>query len=376
MPRLLTYSIALLLSFQTAFAQLPERILPPRPLSECPDTVSIAFMGDVMMHQGQIENALQGDGKYSFKSYFREISGIVEGADLAVANMEFTLAGRPYTGYPCFSAPDEYAAWAAGSGIDLFLTANNHILDRGKSGIERTLMIYDEMGRSSHVRYTGCALDHVSDSLKNPLVLAVKGVRIAFVNFTYGTNQDIASEYPVVHRSDTSWIGGAIRRAKAAGVDFVIALPHWGNEYVLSHSESQHRLAVWMAEQGCDAIIGAHPHVVQDMETITVEDEAGSRDVQVAYSLGNIISNMSAPNTRIGMIVTVRIVTDKDGRRSMLPWQLTMTWCTRPGTLTESYCTIPVKDYLDRRDLWIAPYDHDNMAENYERVKNITKIKD
>lgn len=381
MRRIFTYIAVIAvtaLSIPRSLAQIPERVLPPKPLYRQADTVTISFVGDVMMHQGQIDNALQGDGSYSFTTYFKEMNGLISDSDLTVANMEFTLAGPPYTGYPSFSAPDEYAVHACRSGIDVFLTANNHILDKSRRGILKTLERYDEMEEAGMVKYTGCAADRDSDEKHNPLFLAVKGIRIALINFTYGTNQELECEYPLVHRIDTAWIGNAIRRAKAAQVDYIIALPHWGTEYVLTHSASQRKLALWLAQQGCDAIVGAHPHVLQDMECLQVGNESGigMKEVPVAYSLGNMVSNMSAPNTRIGMVLRMRIATDCHGNHEMLPLKPVLTWCTRPGTLTPSYCVIPVKDYLCRRDLWIAPYDHDNMVDNYERVKSITNIED
>ena len=381
MRRIFTYIAVIAftaLPIPMSLAQIPERVLPPKPLYRQADTVTISFIGDVMMHQGQIDNALQGDGTYSFSTYFKEVDGLLSGSDLTVANMEFTLAGPPYTGYPSFSAPEEYADHAWRSGIDVFLTANNHILDKSRRGILKTLERYDEMEESGRIKYTGCAADADSDMKHNPLLLAVKGIRIALINFTYGTNQDLECEYPLVHRIDTAWIGSAIRRAKAAQVDYIVALPHWGTEYVLTHSASQRKLALWLAQQGCDAIIGSHPHVLQDMECLHVGNESGigMKEVPVAYSLGNMVSNMSAPNTRIGMVLKMRIATDCHGNHELLPLEPVLTWCTRPGTLTHSYCVIPVKDYLCRKDLWIAPYDHDNMVDNYERVKSITNIAD
>ena len=73
------------------------------------DTLEICVAGDVMMHTKQIENARRGDSRYDFDSYFQFIEDDIRSADIAVANMEFTLAGDPYTGYPCFSAPDSLA---------------------------------------------------------------------------------------------------------------------------------------------------------------------------------------------------------------------------------------------------------------------------
>ena len=301
---------------------------------------------------------------------------LIKEADITVANMEFTLAGKPYTGYPCFSAPDSYAESIAGSGVDIFLTANNHILDKGREGIERTLGIYSRMEKEGRVRHTGAAVSAMDDSLRFPLKVVSKGIRLAFINFTYGTNCGIKEAFPKVHRIDTVEIAGAIQRAKESGADFIVALPHWGAEYVLRHSASQERLARWLAGKGCDAVIGAHPHVLQDTTTMIVQNGKSMRQVPVVYSLGNFISNMSAPNTQIGMMVTLRFTKDWLGNRNMLEPLLTLTWCSRPGHLTRGYTTIPVKEYLGKRDLWRNPWDYDKMVTSYERVKRETGIID
>lgn len=349
-----------------------------RPFCNTPDTVSVVFMGDMMMHRNQITNARTEEDTFDFSECFPKVEHLIKGADIAVANMEFTLAGKPYTGYPCFSAPDGYAESIAESGVDIFLTANNHILDKGREGIERTLEIYSKMEGEGRVRHTGAAVSARDDSLRFPLKVVSKGIRLAFINFTYGTNSGITEAFPKVHRIDTAEIADAIRRAKESGADFIVALPHWGQEYILRHSVSQGRLARWLAEKGCDAVIGAHPHVLQDMETLTVakENGTGSRKVPVIYSLGNFISNMSAPNTQIGMMVTLRFAKDWLGDRNMLEPLLTLTWCSRPGHLTRGYTTIPVKEYIGKRDLWRNPWDYDKMIASYERVKKETGIID
>lgn len=348
------------------------------PPYQAPDTLSVVFMGDMIMHSGQIANALTKDGEYDFSGCFPLVSHLIRKADIAVANMEFTLAGRPYTGYPCFSAPDSYAESIAESGVDVFLTANNHILDKGRNGIERTLGIYSRMERDGRVRHTGASVSAEDDSLRFPLRMTAKGIRLALINFTYGTNIGLKDAFPKVHRIDTAEIAGAVRRAKASGADFIIAIPHWGTEYVLRHSSSQERLARWLAEKGCDAVIGSHPHVLQDMETVTVANAngIGSRKVPVVYSLGNFISNMSAPDTQIGMMVTLRFTKDRLGDKNMLEPSLTLTWCSRPGGMTRGYVTIPVKEYLDRRYVWLNPLDYDKMVSSYRRVKKETGIKD
>ena len=375
MRRLLTFAIFLLVS-ASCWAQFNVSIPPAKPLRQLSDTATVLVMGDVMMHRDQISNSSRADGSYDFSTYLEHIKDQVMASDLAVANMEFTLAGQPYSGYPCFSAPDGYEDYVASCGVDLFLTANNHILDKGKLGIERTLGRYSQMEEEGMVKHTGCSESAEDDLRRFPMIMAVRGIRIAFINFTYGTNLKIDSEFPKVHRTDKTEIGEAIDRAKAMGADFIIALPHWGTEYMLSHSASQEKLADWLVEQGCDAVIGAHPHVVQDTERVAAIVDGRLKSVPVVYSLGNIVSNMSAPNTQVGMIAKLRIVTGEDGSRRLLRPELVMTWCTRPGTLTDSYATIPVKDFLGKRDLWKNKSDYDNMVRSYERVKAATRIED
>ena len=348
----------------------------PHPSFHTPDTVNVMIMGDMMMHRDQISNARTGEDTFDFSECFPKVEHLIKEADIAVANMEFTLAGKPYTGYPCFSAPDSYAESIAGSGVDIFLTANNHILDKGREGIERTLGIYSRMEKEGRVRHTGAAVSAMDDSLRFPLKVVSKGIRLAFINFTYGTNCGIKEAFPKVHRIDTVEIARAIQRAKESGADFIVALPHWGAEYVLRHSASQERLARWLAGKGCDAVIGAHPHVLQDTTTMIVQNGKSMRQVPVVYSLGNFISNMSAPNTQIGMMVTLRFTKDRLGNRNMLEPLLTLTWCSRPGHLTRGYTTIPVKEYIGKRDHWRNPWDYDKMVTSYERVKRETGIID
>ena len=377
MPKLSVLVLLLLSSAALLQAQTFGPIPWPKPIRTLPDTATLVFLGDVMMHRDQIADAGRPDGTYDFSTYFRLLEDRIQAADIAVANMEFTLGGKPYTGYPCFSAPDDYADYVAGSGIDVFLTANNHILDKGGAGISRTLDIYTRMEREQGIKYTGSARN-AEDDARNPLIVVAKGNRIALLNFTYGTNLDIPGNWPKVQRIDREALAAAIRRAREAEADFIIALPHWGTEYVLTHSESQRQLARWLAEQGCDAVIGSHPHVVQDIETFVLPNDngIGTRTVPVVYSLGNAISNMSAVNTRVGLLLTLRIVTDASGKRRMLPPEPTYTWCARPGTLTPSYCSVPIREYSGKKDAWKIGSDYDNMMTSFERVQAKTGVRD
>ena len=340
------------------------------------DTLVIRILGDIMMHEKQISHACQ-NGNYDFHSYFSHVADKIMQADLAVANMEFTLAGEPYTGYPSFSAPDSFAGFLADCGFDVFLAANNHIFDKGTLGAERTIGMYRELSGSKGIRFTGIAGDETESDETTPLILRKKGIRIAFLNATYGTNVGLATQWPkTVRLSSESELKKALNKAEDACSDLTIVLPHWGEEYILRHSQAQEKAAGWFAENGADMIIGAHPHVIQDIQILKVGRNGREQSVPVAYSLGNAVSNMSAANTQMGLMATVRVVRESDGDIRTLPLELTYLWCSRPGGYDDGYTVIPVADFIGRRDEWQGKWDYDKMLSTYRYVSRETGIQD
>jgi Putative enzyme of poly-gamma-glutamate biosynthesis (capsule formation) len=269
------------------------------------DTIKITFIGDVMQHGNQLRSALE-PGKnpnkaesYNYKNAFKYIEHYLKDADIAAANMEFTLGSIPYKGYPLFSAPETIAYQAKESGINLFLLANNHILDRGKIGLEKTLTIYDKIG----VKYIGAYHNKKEELKNNPVIFNIKGSKIAFINFTYSTNGINNTPPHVINMMDSSHVKECIARAKKAKADIIIAAPHWGEEYKLHPSNEQKEWAKMLLREGVKVIIGSHPHVPQAAE-ITNEHI-------IFYSLGNYITNQSNPDyTQLELLVTILLERD------------------------------------------------------------------
>ena len=376
-------ALAAILAFSCHAVSAQELVFPERwkkGLTEVPpiyseDTVTIRILGDIMMHESQIQNAKEGE-TYDFSSYFSHIQDEIRLADIAIANMEFTLAGEPYSGYPCFSAPDEYAGYLADCGFDVFLAANNHIFDKGTKGAERTIGIYRDMEASRGIRFTGIASDSEELARNYPLFIRVKGIRIALVNATYGTNLGLQTAWPQTNRlSETGKVAKAMAKARS-GADIVLALPHWGTEYNLKHSEAQEKTAIRLAEEGADMIIGAHPHVIQDCQMIRIERNGKQEAVPVAYSLGNAVSNMSAADTQLELMATIKIIRKKNGDIVTEPIEFTYLWCSRPGGYNGSYTVLPVLKHIGKKEKWEGVWEYDKMVTTYERVKNITGIKD
>ena len=161
----------------------PEPELPPEPDPPSPTVATLAVCGDAMSHMPLTEDAWNGE-KYDYQRIMSAAGPLVSAADYAVVNLETTLAGGPpYSGYPCFNSPDDMAYALKELGFDLCMTANNHSLDKGYSGLSRTLDVLDEAGLA-HV-----GTSRTQEEADNNIVLAdVGGISVAFLGYTYGTN--------------------------------------------------------------------------------------------------------------------------------------------------------------------------------------------
>ncbi|MDR3001576.1 MAG: CapA family protein [Fibromonadaceae bacterium] len=260
-------------------------------------TLRLIFAGDLMGHSTQINaaNREAGGKGYDYKPFFKYLKPYFSSADLAVINLEYSLAGEPYSGYPQFSSPDESIIAIQDAGFGVIATSNNHSLDRGKQGLERTIRILDSL----KLKHFGMYRDTVEKDNNYPLFIEENGIKIAFLNYTYGTNMLVEEAPNIVNRIDTAQIAADIKKAKLKSPDFIIAFMHWGSEYNNTENEEQRELAKFMALEGVNLIVGSHPHVVQPFSKIFVPDRDS---VPVIYSLGNFFSNQR-PRYRDGGII-------------------------------------------------------------------------
>lgn len=262
--------------------------------------ITFVFAGDIMSHIPQVRAAyLPESNKYDFAPCFEFVRAYIEHADLAVVNLEAPLAGKPYTGYPLFSAPDELAYAAIDAGFDVLLTANNHTADKGRRGLNRTIDVISQ--RAFH---TGSFLDQAQRDSTYPLMLDVRGMQTAILNCTYSLNGNMLPQPSIVNMIDVEQIAADIATAKRRGAQFLIMCIHWGNEYERSPNSEQKELAQWMANEGIDLIIGSHPHVVQDFDLLKCVD---GRIVPVYYSLGNLLSNQRERYKNGGIIAKITV---------------------------------------------------------------------
>lgn len=260
--------------------------------------ISLLFAGDIMGHDSQIASAFDPETKtYDYAPCFERMRPYLESADIAFGNLEVTLAGPPYKGYPQFSSPDALALALKEVGFDVLVTANNHSVDRGRGGIERTIRVLDSL----EIPHTGTFFDEVSRLNEYPLILNKNGFTLALLNYTYGTNGIPVPEPGMVNLIDTAQIRKDIHKAKQVRPDAIIAFMHWGNEYESLPSKSQKQLTEFCFEQGADLVIGSHPHVLQPMEWRRDKNQF------VVYSLGNFVSGQRKQYTDGGAMVYLEL---------------------------------------------------------------------
>jgi poly-gamma-glutamate synthesis protein (capsule biosynthesis protein) len=260
--------------------------------------LSLLFLGDIMQHDTQIAAAFDPvTGKYDYHECFEHVKPVFESADLTIGNLELSLGGKPYKGYPNFSAPDELVEALIWSGVDVLVTANNHCLDRGKKGLQRTIAVLDTLG----VPHTGTFVDSTHRANAYPLLIEQKGIRISLLNYTYGTNGIPVTKPNIVNYIDTTMIAVDIIKAKEQQPDLIVAVFHWGDEYQRLPNKAQKSLAEFCFKRGVKLVIGAHPHVLQPMEWRRDNDQL------VVYSLGNFVSGQTSRYKNGGAMLFVEL---------------------------------------------------------------------
>ncbi len=291
--------------------------------------VTLYFSGDLMQHTPQIKSAQTANGGYDYSDCFAYVKDDISDADIAIANLEVPLGGKPYSGYPRFCAPDEYAQGIKEAGFDIVMTTNNHTMDKGRQGAERTLDMLDSLGLAHFGTYRN--LQERTEVC--PLLVEKNGIKIAFIGYTYGTNGLPVTPPVVVDLIDREQIAADIQAAKNMGADAIIACMHWGVEYKTLPEQSERELAQWMLSQGVDHIVGTHPHVIQPIEVHAEPSDSTDKHV-IAYSLGNYISNQSPATTKKAMTdggAALRLtLTKNQGVTKLSDCSYSLIWVSRP----------------------------------------------
>jgi hypothetical protein len=264
--------------------------------------------GDLLIHSAIFERALVlGGGRhYDFAPMFAQIKPYIQGADLALCHVETPMTPAHPTGYPTFNTPPELATAIAQTGWRACSTAGTHALDQGQTGVDDTIRALDRAGVAHTGTFSSAAAQHT------PLIMTVKGVRVAFLAYTELTN-GIPSLHPwSVNRASAAQILSDAHRARADGARVVIVNLHWGEENIARPSSFQLGLAGQLTRSpDITAVVGQHVHIVQPVRVLNGK--------LVVFGEGNLISNQTSAccpaASQDGMIVLLTITVDSRGAR-------------------------------------------------------------
>ncbi len=270
-------------------------------------TINMTVAGDILCHNTNFWDAYVAElDDYDFSYSFEDIKKYFDNADVAIGVLETNFAGRDigYTNYPLFNSPEHLATDLKELGFDILGTANNHCLDKGFSGMVSTLEELDKAGIDHMGTYA------TEEDSKEYLIKDVKGIKMAFLTYTYGTNGipiPTGKEFSV-NITDKEKILADLENVKKENVDVICVNMHWGDEYSLKPNSNQKDLADFLFENGVDLILGSHTHCLEPMEkrTITMEDGT-TKDGFIIYSLGNFMSGQKHENSRQSVILDVQL---------------------------------------------------------------------
>lgn len=261
------------------------------------NTVTLVAVGDNLIH-GYLITAGQ---KFGFDKFYHRIKDTISAADIAIINQEscFTYDENEYSGYPRFASPIGVGEAAIDAGFDVFTLATNHTWDKGEQPIIDTLDFF-----SKHPEATALGIHENVDSHYKPVIIEKNGIKIAMLNFTYGSNRTQKVWWRMNVLGDKKAMKTMLEEAEE-NADITIVIPHWGTEYKYVPSSYQISWAKFFTENGADLIIGHHPHAVQPM--MTVEADNGNTAI-CYYSLGNFISNQTTMKGNVGGMASLTIV--------------------------------------------------------------------
>lgn len=299
----------------------------PSSVNPASDTV-IHFVagGDVNVTDKVVSSGVS-EGGYDYSDILLDVVPVLSGADLTALNFEGNLYGEPY-GTQNRSAPAELITALKNSGVDLLQTANSKSLTNGLRGLTATIGSIRQAGMQN----LGTFSDNAEfERYQGYLIREVNGIRIALVAFTKGmdgsalpagsetsVNLLYTDYYSSYSKINTEGITSVLQAVEKESPDITIAMLHWGGEYNDIISSTQTKIIKLMQEKGVDAIIGTHPHYVQQMG---FDKDTG---IFVAYSLGDFLGDGETAGTNYSVLLDLEITKDgKTGKTKITDYSYT-----------------------------------------------------
>ncbi|MBN1594020.1 MAG: CapA family protein [Candidatus Coatesbacteria bacterium] len=275
--------------------------------------ITVIFGGDVALVQ-EVEKRID---EYGEDYVFGGIRDLLQKADVTAINLEapLTLSNKktPKPTPPGLKEPVYLKARPASgktlshAGFDVVFLANNHIADYEDSVLDTVKAV-----RALGIKPVGAGENR--DAAYRPLVLEVRGVKMAFLAFcdVYPTSFEAGERRPGCAWAHVERIESVVREAKSQA-DLVFVNLHFGGQDSTVPSSRQKLLAKTALDAGADMVVGNHPHVLQPI--------AVSEGKPVLFSIGNLVYPMPIYSWSIGILARATIVDRKVQRVELIPVQ-------------------------------------------------------
>ncbi len=253
-------------------------------VAKAPIPTTVLFGGDIMLGRSVETEIIDKGTEYPFSS----LSEFITPFDVAIGNFEGSVPKEHVATKPLemrFSIKDEYMGILKAAGFDVLSLANNHAFDFGREGYLHTKETCEEYS----LLCFGTPFEATSTSIA---IVTHNDTRIGLL-FLHTLFTDSKKET----------LADLIQTLEAES-DVQVAYIHWGEEYALTHNDAQSSLAYHLIDSGADAVIGHHPHVIQDVEKY--------RGKPIFYSLGNLVFDQYfSTDVQTGYLVGMSILDDE-----------------------------------------------------------------
>jgi poly-gamma-glutamate synthesis protein (capsule biosynthesis protein) len=263
--------------------------------------VSVVFAGDIMLEGGPDRAIRRGQDP------FAGVAHLFNGADIRLGNLECVVAtvGTVEPEKPNVFRVHPRSLKYVQRHFDAVGLANNHSGDYGPQAFAQMLGLLKKSG----LGYYGGGYD-LKEAHK-PLILERQGLRIAILGYDEFQPRNFEADHD---RAGVAWSEDeqVVRDIKDArrvwNADVVIPVMHWGWEEPIANAR-QRELARLMIDAGADAVIGGHPHQLQDTDSY--------KGKPIFYSLGNFVFE-GFPDKVNNVAWVVRLQLDRQGVKE---WQ-------------------------------------------------------
>jgi poly-gamma-glutamate capsule biosynthesis protein CapA/YwtB (metallophosphatase superfamily) len=340
--------------------------------------IRLAAVGDIMWLRDSWEEFLTTE----VLNYLNEHDVVLGNLETAITTNRYVYRVLPDTVH-YNSKPSLITSFQRPSGRSTFSAlalANNHCLDRGDDGLADTMAFLDER----HIAHSGAR----RPGERPWILMEAAGLRLGFYSACWGLNDPDAPRRssfaieiipglaPTVrHPVDLGRVREVLADMKAAGVDFRIVSLHWGHEFEFYPTPDVMQVGREVVRSGADLILGTHPHVVQPLEVCFVngyedglrqegldlaalsertgcllrEASGVPRKALIVYSLGNFVTAMYTPHCRAGMVLSLCLHRDAQGRVDWTKPEVQLVYNARLKLLPGFRRLMRIDDFLQHR---------------------------